>query len=118
MFREYGALLLNLILCAAVPLFLMVLTSLLGPKRTTREKAQPFETGYVLPYPKRRPYRPAFLLYAILFVVFDMEIVFLYPWAVSFGLIGVWGLLVVFFFLAVLGFGLAYAWRKGALTWD
>ena len=118
MFREYGALVLNLILCVSVPLAMMVATALVGPKRMTREKARPFETGYILPAPKGRPYHPAFLLYAILFVVFDMEIAFLYPWAVSFGAIGVSGLIVVLFFLAVLGFGLAYAWRKGALQWE
>lgn len=117
MFNEYGALLLNLIFCAAVPLFMVSLTSILGPKKVTPEKAQPFETGYVLPAPKSSPYRPHFLLYAILFVVFDMEIVFLYPWAVSFARTGITGLAVVFFFLGVLGFGLLYAWRKGALTW-
>ncbi|MFQ6103061.1 MAG: NADH-quinone oxidoreductase subunit A [Candidatus Glassbacteria bacterium] len=118
MFREYGALILNMILCAAVPLVMMTLASFIGPKRTSEEKSKPFETGYVLPSPRRSPYRPAFLLYAILFVVFDMEIAFLYPLAVSFGLIGFSALLVVFFFLAVLGFGLAYAWRKEALQWD
>jgi len=118
MLKEYGALVLNTVLCFMVPLVMIVLTSLIGPKRTSRAKAQPFETGYVLPYPKRHPYRPAFLLYAILFVVFDMEIAFLYPWAVSFGSIGLSGLVVVLFFLAVLGFGLAYAYRKGALRWE
>lgn len=95
----------------------MAVASLLGPRRMSDEKAKPFETGYVLPYPERRPYRPAFLLYAILFVVFDMEIAFLYPWTASFGSIGGLGLVVVLFFLAVLGFGLAYAVRKGALRW-
>ncbi|MFC1572271.1 NADH-quinone oxidoreductase subunit A [Candidatus Eisenbacteria bacterium] len=115
--KEYGALALNTALCVLVPLLLMVLTSVLGPKRFSKPKAQPFETGFVLPYPKRSPYRPAFLLYGVLFVVFDMEIAFLYPWAVSFRFIGASGLFVLFFFLAILGFGLAYAWRKGALEW-
>ncbi len=118
MLKEYGVLALNTVLCVSVPLLLMVLNSILGPKRTSTAKAQPFETGYILPTPKRSPYRPAFLLFGVLFVVFDMEIAFLYPWAVSFGYIGFPGLVVVFFFLAVLGFGLLYAWKKGALQWE
>jgi NADH-quinone oxidoreductase subunit A len=118
MFPEYGALLLNLIICGAVAIGLVVTTSIIGPKRMTEEKKKPFETGYVLPHPRRRPYRPGFLLYAILFVVFDMEIAFLYPWAVSFGRLGAAGFVVVMFFLAVLFLGLIYAWRKGALEWE
>ena len=118
MLEEYGALVLDAIVCFAIPLLMVLVAHVLGPRHMSKEKAQPFETGYVLPSPERSPYRPAFLLYAILFVVFDMEIAFLYPWAVSFGKIGTTGLLVVFFFLAVLAFGLAYAWRKGALRWE
>jgi NADH-quinone oxidoreductase subunit A len=116
--REYGALILNAVLCIAVPLFMAVVAALVGPKRMTEEKAKPFETGYVLPSPRRSPYQPAFLIYAVLFVVFDMEIAFLYPWAVSFAHLGAAGLIVGLFFLAVLGFGLVYAWKKGALQWD
>jgi NADH-quinone oxidoreductase subunit A len=109
---------LNAVLCIAVPLFMALVASAVGPRNITAEKAQPFETGYVTPYPRRSPYRPAFLVFGILFVVFDMEIAFLYPWAVSFARTGSAGLLVVLFFLAVLGFGLLYALKKGALEWE
>jgi len=96
---------------------LVILASVIGPQRMNPAKARPFETGYELPATRTSPYRPGYLLFAILFVVFDMEIAFLYPWAVSFGQTGVLGLAAVLFFLAVLGFGLIYAWRKGALIW-
>lgn len=117
--EEYGALIINSILCALVALGLVGLTSILGPKRpVSKEKGEPFETGIHLPGPKRPQYRSAFYLYAILFVVFDIEIAFLYPWAVSFDEIGPRGFTVMAFFVLVLFFGLLYAWRKGGLDWE
>jgi NADH-quinone oxidoreductase subunit A len=117
--KEYGALVINTVFCALVAVGLVGLTSILGPKRRgAADKGEPFETGYHLPGPKRPQYRSTFYLYAILFVVFDIEIAFLYPWAVSFDEIGPYGFTVMAFFVLVLFFGLLYAWRKGGLDWD
>jgi len=116
--EEYGALAINMIICGGVALGLVILTSLLGPKRPSPSKGEPFETGFRLPAPDRPQYRPAFTIFAILFVVFDIEIAFLYPWAVSFDEIGPNGFLIMAFFVLVLFLGLLYAWRKGGLDWE
>ena len=62
-------------------------------------------------------YRAGYFLYALLFIVFDIETVFLYPWAVEFQMLGLFALIEMFVFVGILALGLAYAWRKGDLSW-
>ncbi|MCB9666930.1 MAG: NADH-quinone oxidoreductase subunit A [Myxococcales bacterium] len=106
---------LGLAVLVAVGMFLA--TSLLGPKNMTAEKAMPYESGWVSSGAQDVRLSVKFFLTAILFVVFDVEAVFLYPWAVSFQELGWFGFMEMTTFLVVLGLALLYAWRKGALTW-
>ena len=97
---------------------LLALSSWLGPKRTNPIKEVPFECGWApaeLPG-ERQSIR--FYLIAILFVLFDIEIVFLFPWAAVFRELGAPGFFSMLTFLGVLVLGLAYAWKRGALEWE
>lgn len=115
---EYAGLGLFMALGAGTILLLLVLTSVLGPKLRFAEKDEPFECGespLVSPY-RRFPVK--FYMVAISFIIFDLEVVFLYPWAVVFRDLGWYGLLVAAPFLSMLSIALAYEWMKGALEWD
>lgn len=101
-----------------VAMAIFTLTSLLGPKNMTPEKAIPYESGSETRGGRHVRLSVKFYLTAILFVVFDIEAVFLYPWAGMFRDLGWFGLAEMFAFLAVLGITLVYAWRKGALEWE
>lgn len=102
---------------ALIPALFILLSSRLGPKRPDARKLTPYESG-ILPAPAQtQRFQVKFYLVAVSFLLFDVEIVFLFPWAVRFrelGWFGFWGMLV---FLAVLVLGLVYEWRKGALEW-
>jgi NADH-quinone oxidoreductase subunit A len=93
---------------------------LTGPKRANRAKADAYECG-INPTPQpvgggRFPIK--FYLTAMLFIVFDIEIVFLYPWAVSFGRLGLFGLVEMVLFILTVFVAYAYVWRRGGLEWD
>ena len=98
---------------------MLVMSWLLGPKRPSEVKLQIFETGNP-PIGSLRGHRfpVKFYLVAILFVVFDIEVVFMYPWAVAYRSLGILGFVEMAIFMAVLTLGLVYVWRKGALEWD
>ena len=91
---------------------------LLRPKRPYAEKLLPYESGMDPEKDARQPFPLRYSLIAILFVVFDIEIVFLYPWAVSFNKLGLFALVEMYLFMAVLLVGYFYAWKKGALEWE
>lgn len=99
--------------------FLVVaLGHLFGPRRRTARKGQPYESG-VIPYgPGQRRMPVHFYLIAVLFILFDIEIVFLLPWAVVLRKLGITGLIQMLVFILVLLVGLVYAWKKGALEWE
>ena len=97
---------------------MFTLTSILGPKNPTPEKMLPYESGSETVGARHVRLSVKFYLTAILFVVFDIEAVFLYPWAALFRDLGWFGLVEMFAFLAVLGITLVYAWKKGALEWE
>ncbi|MEO8797596.1 MAG: NADH-quinone oxidoreductase subunit A [Polyangiaceae bacterium] len=92
--------------------------SLLGPKNPTPEKMMPFECGSESSGGRHLKLSVKFYLTAILFVVFDIETVFIYPWSVQFRSLGWAGLTEMFGFLAVIVVALVYVWRKGALEWE
>lgn len=98
---------------------MLIMSWLLGPKRPSPVKLEVFETGNP-PIGTLRGIRfpVKFYLTAILFVVFDIEVVFMYPWAVVYRSLGWFGLAEMAIFVAILGAGLAYVWRVGALEWD
>ncbi|MGM9708294.1 MAG: NADH-quinone oxidoreductase subunit A [Prevotella sp.] len=107
------------VLLTAVVLVLgaYVIAKLIGPRSYNPVKGQPFECGIPTRGSSWMPVSIGYYLFAILFLVFDIETVFLYPWAVVVKQLGIAALVSVAFFLLVLIFGLAYAWRKGVLEW-
>jgi NADH-quinone oxidoreductase subunit A len=106
-------------LALTIPISMMVLSAFLGPRKKSDVKMQPYECG--VPSPSgARPGKLSvkFFLVAMLFLVFDIEVVFLYPWAVVFRSLGALGFMEMGLFILVLVVGLAYAWKKGALEWE
>ena len=102
---------------AAVVGLFVALTVFLGPKRPNEIKDAPFESGFISKTDAMQPFPIKYYLVAILFVVFDIEVAFLYPWAVSFRDLGGIGLISMTLFLAVLAVGLYYAVKKRVLEW-
>jgi NADH-quinone oxidoreductase subunit A len=93
-------------------------TRLLGVHRPDPEKLSPYECGFEAVEDARMKFDVRYYLIAILFILFDLEIAFLFPWAVVLQEIGLFGLLAMFLFLAILVVGFIYEWMKGALEWD
>ena len=118
MLAEYLPTLLFLIVATGIGVALIVIGNVLGPKRPTAEKLSPYECGFPAFEDSRMRFDVRYYLVAILFIIFDLEIAFLFPWAVSLDRIGVYGLVAMGIFLAVLVVGFIYEWRKGALEWD
>ncbi len=96
----------------------MVASELFGPRRKDPEKNTTYECGVPLLDSAREPFTVKFYLVAILFILFDIETVFLLPYAVIFRQLGVFGLIEMLIFIVILGGGLLYCWRRGALDWD
>ncbi len=96
----------------------MLLTHLLGPKRKTKIKNEAFECGIESVGNARTPFSIKYFLVAILFVLFDVEVIFMYPWAVNFRELGVFGLWEMFAFMGLMVVGLIYIIKKGALNWE
>lgn len=114
----YFILLVTVILTAVVlVLGAYVVAKLIGPRSYSKVKGEPYECGIPTRGSSWLPVSIGYYLFAILFLIFDVETVFLYPWAVVVKDFGVMALCSIGFFLLVLVFGLAYAWRKGALEW-
>ena len=91
---------------------------LFGPQLPTDRKSQPYESGMapIGPGTRRMPVR--FYMIAVLFILFDIEVVFFLPWAIVFKQLGLFGLIEMFLFIAILLVGYVYAWKKGALEWE
>ena len=107
-------------IAAAFAIFSVVMATLVGPRRYNRAKLEAYECG-IEPTPQpegggRFPVK--YYLTAMLFIVFDIEIVFLYPWAVHFDSLGMFGLVEMLVFVALIGVAYAYDWRRGGLEWD
>ena len=114
----YFTLLVTVILTAVVlVLGAYVIAKLIGPRSYNKLKGEPFECGIPTRGSSWLPVSIGYYLFAILFLMFDIETVFLYPWAVVVKEYGAMAVVSIGFFLLVLVFGLAYAWRKGALEW-
>jgi NADH-quinone oxidoreductase subunit A len=115
---EYLPILIILAMATALGFVGVGVGHLFGPRRPTARKGEPYESGM-------RPYGPGtrrmpvhFYLMAVLFILFDIEIVFLLPWAVSLRRLGMYGLAAMGVFIAVLLVGYVYAWKKGAMEWE
>lgn len=94
------------------------ISHVLSPKSRNPNKGLPYECGVVPKADARAPFNVHFYLVAVLFVLFDLEAVFIYPWAVSLRTLGITGLVEMFVFIAVLLIGLVYAWKKGVFEWE
>lgn len=116
--RQYLAVLLTTGFALAVAAGMVLISVLFGPSRKTAVKQEPFECGMPPAMEPRGAARVNFYLVAVLFVMFDIEIVFLYPWAVSLRELGRSAFYAMGGFIAVLLAGLVYAVKKGALEWD
>jgi NADH-quinone oxidoreductase subunit A len=118
MLREYIPLLLltGFVILNAVGM--LVLSHLVSPQRPTAVKGSPYESGMPPLGSTRERFSVKFYLIAMLFIVFDIEVVFLIPWGVAFRQLGFTGLVAMTVFIAVLEVGHAYAWKRGALEWD
>ena len=114
----YVAILVSFGIAALVVAVLLGAGALLRPRRPSLIKEEPFECGNPPSGPAWRRFDVKFYLTAILFIVFDVEVVFLYPWAIVFRRLGVPGLVEMTVFIGVLAAGLGYVWKKGALAWD
>ncbi len=120
MLSNYVPILVLLVIAAAFAIGSVIIGSLVGPKRYNRAKLDAYECG-IEPSPepagpRRIPVK--FYLTAMLFIVFDIEIIFLYPWAVAFGSLGIFGLVEMVLFIATVFVAYAYVWRRGGLEWD
>ena len=118
MLAEYFSILLFLGVAAAIGVLPVLLGMLLGPRRPDAVKNAPYECGFEAFEDARMKFDVRYYLVAILFILFDLEIAFLFPWAVALGDIGAFGFWSMMVFLAVLTFGLVYEWKKGALEWE
>jgi len=116
--REYVPILILLALAAGFAALNVAVTFLFGRRRRTVEKDMAYECGIVPQTSARGRFSVKFFLVAILFIVFDVEIIFLYPWAVAFREMGGYGFAVMLPFMGLLVASLIYEWRRGALEWD
>ena len=118
MFDRYIALVMTFLLSGAVFLLIASLGRILGPQRPSAVKGEAFECGNPPTGSAWGRFSVKFYLTAILFIVFDVEVVFMYPWAVAFRRLGWFGFAEMLIFVSVFAFALLYVWRKGALEWD
>jgi NADH-quinone oxidoreductase subunit A len=115
---EYVAIGLMVVLSTVVALIAIGLGYLFGPRKQSEAKAMPYESG-ITPYgpgTRRMPIR--FYLVAVLFILFDIEVIFFLPWAIVFRQLGLFGLIEMVIFIVILLVGYVYAWKKGALEWE
>ncbi len=109
---------LQFLIAAGVVSLIMILTHLLGPKRRTQDKLINFESGIASVGNARQPISIKYFLVAILFVLFDVEVIFFYPYAVNFKELGTDGFIAVLLFVAFFACGFFYIVKKGALKWE
>ena len=115
---NYYPILIFLLIAGVVAAVMVGGSRLAAPQRPYPEKLSAYECGFEAFDDARRRFDVRFYLVAILFIIFDLEIAFLFPWAVALGDIGVFGFLSMMVFLAVLTVGFIYEWNKGALEWE
>ena len=118
MLSEYFPILLFILVGIGVGVAPMALGKLLGPSRPDPAKLSPYECGFEAFEDARMKFDVRYYLVAILFILFDLEIAFLFPWAVVINEIGLAGFLAMMLFLAILVVGFVYEWMKGALEWE
>lgn len=118
MLENYLPVLIFMGIAVALGIIPLVLGALIGPRNPEPEKLSPYECGFEPFEDARLPFDVRFYLVAILFIIFDLETAFLFPWAVVLRKIGWFGLMAMAIFLTVLVVGFVYEWKKGALEWE
>ena len=118
MLLEYAAIAVFVLVATLIGFIAIGLGTIFGPKHSTSKKAMPYESGMnpIGPGTRRMPVR--FYLIAVLFILFDIETIFFLPWALVFRDLGLFGLVEMFLFIAILLVGYFYAWKKGAFEWE
>ena len=116
--RDYFSIILFLLIALGLSLAFIVLNFILSPKKPDPEKLSAYECGFEPFDDSRMEFDVRFYLVAILFIIFDLEIAFLFPWAISLGNIGLLGFCSMMIFLFILTVGFIYEWKKGALDWE
>ena len=118
MLNQYFPILVFFVLAIGFSVVPLLAGWLLGDKRPDPAKNAAYECGFAAFDDARAPFDVRFYLVAILFIIFDLEVAFLFPWAVALGGIGLFGFWSMMLFLAVLTIGFIYEWKKGALEWE
>jgi NADH-quinone oxidoreductase subunit A len=118
MLSEYLPILLFLIVAGSIAVVLLLVGFFLGPRKPDSEKLSPYECGFEAFEDARGKFDVRYYLVAILFIIFDLEIAFLFPWAVVFQDLGLTPIIAMAVFLGILIVGFAYEWKKGALDWE
>jgi NADH-quinone oxidoreductase subunit A len=119
MLDPYLPVLVLFLLALGFAVFSVVVGSLVGPRRYNKAKEAPYESGIeVEPLPQQTRFPVKFYLTAMLFIVFDIEIIFLYPYAVESDRLSLFGLVEIFLFIVTVFVAYAYVWRRGGLDWD
>ena len=116
--EQYIPVLLLLAVALGLGAMFTLLGILIGPKKDTETKRMPFESGLPSEGAQYKRYSVRFYMVALAFLIFDVEIVFFYPWAVKFRELGFYGFVAMMIFFSILVLGLAYDWKKGALEWE
>ena len=106
-----------LVVSLIFPAMPIMIARLLGPKRPTSIKMETYECGIETVGDAWVQFKVQYYLYALVFLVFDIEVVFLFPWAAAYNQLGLFAFFEMLIFIALLGVALVYAWRKGALEW-
>jgi NADH-quinone oxidoreductase subunit A len=115
---EYLPILIFLGIAVGMTLMILMASFVIARQRPDTEKLSPYECGFEPFEDTRGRFDVRYYLVAILFIIFDLEVAFLFPWAVSLGNIGMFGFWSMMFFLAILTIGFVYEWKKGALEWE
>jgi len=116
--KDYLSIVIFIFIALGLSIGFIILNFLFSPKKPDPEKLSAYECGFEAFSDSRMEFDVRFYLVAILFIIFDLEIAFLFPWAISLGNIGTLGFWSMMIFLFVLTVGFVYEWKKGALDWD
>ena len=117
-YSEYLPIFIFIVIAFSMSLGFALLSRTVGPSRPDKEKLSAYECGFEPFEDARVKFDVRFYLVAILFIIFDLEVAFLFPWAISLSLIGLLGYLSMMIFLLILTVGFVYEWKKGALDWE
>jgi len=118
MINQYLPLFILIAMAGFVGVFVLILSAVFGPHRPTQRKSETYESGMVPYGPGTRRISVKYYLVAVLFILFDVEVVFFLPWAVAMRVLGIPGFVIILVVAAILEVAFIYAWKKGALEWE